>query len=318
MPAKLAHAESRSLSDQLPRWVWRDHPGNPLLAPWNGEVIADPAVLTPEETPDGRWHMYLCTNRAEILHLTSPDGLTWERRELYPWGGFSPFIIRDEGRYLIYYQQLVRRPTEVYIAGRESADLQTWSEEQEILRPTLAWETLVQKPTVRNPCLTRHGDLYLLYYSGGVRVHPELGFEEPANIGVATAASPLGPFEKRAVPLFADDPADPRRNLGAGAMKVYRFEEYDRFLGFNNGIYRCPEGHVRSALHMLVSADGLTWDDLPGNPILHPEPGGWKHALVYQTCLTRQAGEWRLYYNSRDGWQGGIERIGLAVATPEL
>ena len=44
-----------------PEWsAFRDYPGNPLgIEPhWPEWIIADPTVLSPEVTPDGRWHLF--------------------------------------------------------------------------------------------------------------------------------------------------------------------------------------------------------------------------------------------------------------------
>ena len=43
----------------LSQYTWIDHPDNPLIEPPRPEpMIADPTVLDPARTCDGRWHLY--------------------------------------------------------------------------------------------------------------------------------------------------------------------------------------------------------------------------------------------------------------------
>lgn len=301
----------------LARLAWQDHPENPLIEPFVRDVVADPTVLGPDQTPDGLWHMITCGSHGYLAQWTSSDGLHWERFVHHEWDGFSPFVHPHGGRYYLFYQ-MNNFPERCWIVCRHSEDLRTWSEPQVILEPDLPWEDMEFRPTCRNACLTPLPDgTFRLYYSGGVKRIPDLGFEEPANIAVASADHILGPYRKNPEPLFGPDADDPYRNIGAGAMKVYHLPDPGLFVGFNNGMYwEEPTRHTRSAIHMLVSEDGLEWFDLPGNPVRYPEDGTWKGALVYQLCLVRRPGEWRMYYNAREGWEKGIERIGLATARP--
>jgi hypothetical protein len=219
------------------------------------------------------------------------------------------------GKYYLIYQ-ITYNPDRCWLVMRETRDLKTWSEEKNILEPDLPWEHLEFRPTCRNGCIveTPEGG-FRLYYSGGVKRIPDLGFEEPAQIGVAFSDRIDGPYTKHPEPLLVPDPADPYRNIGAGAMKVFYLKAHGLYVGFNNGVYLDQETqHSRSAIHVLLSEDGLDWFDVPGNPILAPEATGWKSALVYQLCLAAFEGNWYLYYNAREGWEVGAERIGLATA----
>ena len=75
----------------------RQHLANPLVEPADGDwVIGDPTVLLPEESPDGRWHMF-AYGVMGIHHLTSEDGLTWRTRAtgLFHFGTTRPFVFRD-------------------------------------------------------------------------------------------------------------------------------------------------------------------------------------------------------------------------------
>ena len=63
---------------------------------------------------------------------------------------------------------------------------------------------------------------------------------------------------------------------------------------------------------LLASDDGINFTEAPFNPIILPTDG-WKLGLVYQFDLVRFQNEMRLYYNARDGFENGIERIGCSV-----
>lgn len=39
---------------------------------------------------------------------------------------------------------------------------------------------------------------------------------------------------------------------------------------------------------------------------------GWKRAFVYAFATARVGPELRVYYNARDGWAQGVERIGMS------
>jgi predicted GH43/DUF377 family glycosyl hydrolase len=295
--------------------TWQDHTGNPLIKPTRQNVIADPTLISPDESPDGLWHMIMCGSHGRIIQLTSHDGVTWSEQSCHDWAGFSPSVHRHDGQYYLFYQ-MNHVPERCWIVCRKSDDLKTWSESWSVLEPDLGWEDMEFRPTCRNPCLTPMPDgTFRLYYSGGVKRIPDLGFEEPANIGVATAPQIEGPYSKHPVPLLAPDNADPYRNIGAGAMKVYYLPEFEAFVGFNNGIYwdtKCE--HSRSAIHMLISDDGIDWFDCKTNPIFAPMEKSWKSSLVYQLSVAAYQDRLWMYYNARDGWAEGVEAIGLATA----
>lgn len=311
----LVGAASAELTGRLPWSGWDDYEHNPTVEPLYNGLVADPAIVTPSQSPDGRWHMMTCGGRNLIIHWHSADGIRWTNADEHPWGGFSPFFFIEDGVYHLFYQE-VAHPKRVSILCRTSRDLLNWSEPTLILEPTLPWEDIEKKPTVRNPCIVKaHDGKYRLYYSGGVGIIPELGFEEPVNIGVATADRLMGPYTKRPEPLMRNNPHDPWRTVGAAAMKVHYFPERKVYVGFNNGLYRDEQGRIHSALHQLVSEDGYAWYTCPGNPFFAPPGGtGWKCQFVYQVYYVAHEGRHILYYNGRDGWQVGSERIGMAFA----
>jgi hypothetical protein len=63
---------------------------------------------------------------------------------------------------------------------------------------------------------------------------------------------------------------------------------------------------------LLKSDNGTDWTQVHEEPIIKPEPG-WKRALVYALDIKYDDDRAYLYYNARDGWFIGSERIGLSI-----
>ncbi len=297
-------------AEYLKHWV--DCPENPLIGPPSGEwLIADPSVITPEESPDPDWHLF-ANSLLGIHHYTSADGIHWGRRGKVG-GGFRPYVIKEGDTFYMFFERFTVPQFRSHVAVRSSKDLWEWGDPGWALGPTLGWERGVSRNT-GNPCVIRTGDGYRLYYSAGVVFLPDLGFCEPRYIGVAHAGEVSGPYRKEPEPIIAPSESEPYRNLGAGAIKVIVDEESGLYYGFNNGIYRDSGGRTRSAISLLSSGDGLHWEPLYPEPVLRPEGNGWKKALVYQLDVKQVAGEMWMYYNARSGWRFGKERIGLAIS----
>jgi hypothetical protein len=291
---------------------WEDHPDNPLIEPEPGEnLIGDPTVVVPEKSPDGRWHLF-ANGLLGIYHHVSSDGIAWQRlsKPLFSVGAFRPYVFPEKGVYHLLYEQFSNM-NHSEMRHSTSTDLKTWSDPQTLLKPELQWET---DPgwTTGNPFLTVFNGKYRLYYSANVVLLPDTNFYEPLHVGVAESSSIAGPYEKRPVPIISPDADDPLRNMGAGSIKMLGEKVGGRFIAFNNGIYRDGDGRTRSAIMVLSSPDGISWEKVCPSAIIPPGGDGWKKAFVYAFDGVRAGDEIRLYYNARDGWIPGVERIGMA------
>lgn len=290
--------------------TWKDYGGNPLLEPpWPEWMIADPTVLLPEESPDGRWHM-IANSVMRLRHYTSDDGLNWERgRVLCP--GIRPFIIKHNNRYFLFYEHFIK-PRKSVIKVRVSQDMEDWCDDVVALEPSLEWHGKIMS-TCSNPCVVVTPDEFIMFYSGNVVFLKDCLFFEPRHIGVARSKVITGPYIPDSERIFKRDSGDWFRNLGAGAIKVIYDAERGIFWGFNNGIYEDENGHSRSSIRLLKSSDAVNWEEAGTNPIAAPEDKGWKKALVYALDVKIVNGKAWMYYNARDGWFIGKERIGLCV-----
>ncbi|MDD5747742.1 MAG: glycosyl hydrolase family 43 [Actinomycetota bacterium] len=293
-----------------------DHPGNPLLsAPFPGFLLADPTILLPGESPDGFWHLFANTLTG-IHHFAGEDGIHWRRiGKLFP--GIRPFIFKEKENYYLFYEQSLVPVINSRIVMRSTKDLKKWSKPRVILVPSLDWERggfLLR--TCGNPCVVRDQKigLFRLYYSANLVFLPDIGFCEPLFIGMAESPKLEGPYIKREEPLISPSKENPYRNRGAGAIKVMFDEKQKTYYGFNNGIYTDKNGKSRSAIILLSSTDGVTWNELLPSPVIRPEGNGWKKALVYQLDVKKVGDEIWIWYNARSQWRFGIERIGLAIS----
>jgi len=289
--------------------TFTDHVSNPLVRPPFPEfVIADPTFLPPGDSPDGRWHLFAHGILLGIHHYVSDDGVAWRRIGRVFWG-MRPNLVKDGDGYLLFFERILS-PRKSVIALTRSLDLARWSKPKVVLEPSLAWEGDKAR-TNGNPCAVRCDDGWRLYYSAGLSWLKDCGFPEPRHIGVAFADVPDGPWRKQPEPMLSPSPDVPHRNHGAGAIKVVR--DGGGFLGFTNGIFLDGEGRSRSDIRLLTSDDGLAWEEASDRPLVAPEASGWKRGLVYALDVRRVGDAWWMFYNARDGWRFGVERIGLAT-----
>jgi len=284
-----------------------------VLAPPGEPIVGDPTVVAPEASPDGRWHLFAWTFAA-IVHYASADGVAWtEVDRPFKIGSVRPYVFKEGGVYHLLFEKFSRvaAPQISAIQISDSTDISTWSDPVTILEPTLDWEMETQT-TVGNPFVVARDGQYWLYYSAAGVLLPDTGFTEPRYIGLARATDLRGPYSKEPRPIVSPDASVAWRNMGSGSMKVLGDKYAGRWVAFENGIYRDAMGASHSAIQVLESDDGVAWREACPAPPLAPTGSGWKKAFVYAFDTVRRGGDLRVYYNARDGWGTGIERIGFS------
>lgn len=293
-----------------PPLSWTDHAKNPLIdPPWPEFLIADPTFAAPGNTPDGLWHLFAHGIFLGIHHFVSKDGVRWRRVGRVA-QGMRPFLWREDDRWLLFFERMPV-PWRSAIAVTTSTDLVRWTRPRQVLAPSLPWEGGFVR-TNGNPSLVKWQGRYRLYFSAGISWLRDCGFPEPRHIGFAESDRPEGPFVKHPTPILSPDPAVPHRNLGAGAIKVLAAPDGGLW-GFTNGIYIDDQGRSRSDIRLMTSPDGLAWTYASEQPLVTFEGEGWKRALVYALDVRRVGDAWVMFYNARDGWRKGRERIGQAT-----
>ncbi|GAP72300.1 family 20 glycosylhydrolase [Candidatus Symbiothrix dinenymphae] len=305
---------------------WKDLPENPLIDPevygLQELVIGDPQILLPGKFDD-KWHAFFhgfshdTKWHSWFFHSVSKDGLHWADASHAEGEIGVQYIFCDGDRWIQYYSATTEykdpktgKQYHVVIRARTTTDFKTWSEPVTLVVPDLPKEREGPRIEARNPCVILLPDgRYRMYYSGGTVFLNDAGYEEPKNIFCAEADNPLGPFIKREEPILEPDVNLPFRNFGCGGFKVFGYKK--GYVAFYNPIYIDAEGKSRSEIRLLSSDDGLQWKEADCNPIVKPDANiPWRSAIIYQLDVVHWENSLLMYFNAREGWRGGAERIG--------
>ena len=290
-------------------------------------LIADPSVLTPDESHDGKWHM-VCHSIFALEHYVSKDGYSWE---------FAGRIVRRamrgnlnliNGEYCIYYEHLqpfLKKMKGLFLGGWisdiyliRSRDLKSFSKPEKLLGNDIGYAIDKRGRAVSNPFLFPYNGKYRLYFSAGQTYLEDCGFCEPTYIGIAESDSSGGPFAAYNKPLIEPDSNELWRNLCCGCIKVYRLA--DSYIGIQNGIYKDADGDSHSAIVLLKSEDGESFEYVKDLLIPQICPDStkpeWMKQFVYASSLSYYDGKLWLYFNARNTADAirGREHIGLYMA----
>ena len=312
-------------TEEFAKLVFTQYRGNPVVGHTAlSTVIADPSLLTPAETHDGKWHMF-CHTLYGVVRLTSEDGVKFSRPKRVLPRAMRPDINRIDGKYYLYYERTQRLLpkalsmiggkwySEIYLTT--SDDLVSWSGPVPVITRDKPYHTDDKGTSISNPFLTEFDGKYRLYYSAGLTYLEDCRFCEPTCISYAESPTPDGNFVSEDSPVITPSPADPGMNRCAGCIKVYRLK--DGYIALQNGIYRTEKGNSMSAVRLLKSDDGRNFTFIK-NLV---EPGifygkDWMAQYVYACDLVCFDGKFRIYFNARDKANplSGRENIGFTEA----
>lgn len=297
---------------------------NPIIKnPLNSFVIADPSVLTPAESHNGKWQLF-CHTFFGIYRYESDDGISFEKKEKITNRAMRPNINYIDGRYYLFYERTrpvilnalsligVKWESEIYLT--ESDDFSGWTKPRLALGKSRKFEEYKNGFALSNPFLTKNGDKWRLYYSCGQTFIEDCGFGEPEHINFAESRRIRDGYVARSSPIISPDKNDARLNICSGCLKVYRLK--DCYIGLQNGIYE-KEGKSHSAIMLLKSDDGINFEFV--KDFLVPQKcagSNWMAQYVYACCLTYYEGKLRLYFNARNVADNlrGRESIGIFEA----
>lgn len=302
--------------------------GNPIIHnPPSSFVVADPSVLTPETSHDGKWHLF-CHTFFGVYRYESEDGISWQKKGRIVRRAMRPDINIIDGRYYLFYERTlppvmnalslvgVKWKSEIYCT--ESSDLEAWSEPYPVITKTRPFEEDSHGTAISNPFLIRKGEGYRLYYSCGQTFIKDCGFCEPTHISFAESDRVSSGYVSRTLPIISPDENKEYLNLCSGCLKVYKLS--DCYIGLQNGIYK-KDGKSHSAIMLLRSDDGENFEFV--KPFLVPQKCGnsnWMAQYVYACCLTYYEGKLRLYFNARNVSDNlrGRESIGVYEGNVKL
>lgn len=301
---------------------------NPIIKnPPSSFVIADPSVLTPDVSHDGKWHLF-CHTFFGVHHYISDDGISFNKVQKIAKRAMRPNINYIDGKYYLFYER-TRPPiinaltligfkwkSEIYCT--ESSDLKNWSEPYLVLGNTRDFENDEHGSALSNPFLLNINGVNRLYYSCGQTFIKDCGFCEPRHITFAESKEISKDYTARTAPIISPDKNIPWLNLCSGCLKVYRLK--DCYIGLQNGIFE-KDGKSHSAIMLLKSDDGEKFEFV--RSFLTPQKCGksnWMAQYVYACCLTYYEGKLRLYFNARNVANNltGRESIGVYEAEINL
>ena len=298
--------------------------GNPIIKnPLESFVIADPSVLTPDVSHDGKWHLF-CHTFFGVYRYESDNGIDFTNKGKIVNRAMRPNINYVDGKYYLFFERT--RPvifnllslvgaqwrSEIYCV--ESTDFRSWSEPYRVIGKTREYEEYNKGYAISNPFLINIDGKYRMYYSCGQTFIDDCGFCEPTHISFAESENVTTGFVSREAPIISPDKTKEYLNLCSGCLKVYKLK--DCYIGLQNGLYE-KDGISHSAIMLLKSDDGVNFEFV--KPFLVPQIQGdshWMAQYVYACCLTYYDNKLKLYFNARNVSNNltGRECIGIFEA----
>jgi len=300
--------------------------GNPVIENFGlSPVVADPSVLTPEDSHDGRWHLF-CHTFLGVYELQSDDGIEWEKATRVVPNAMRPDCSYVDGTYYLYYERtesLLKRAWSL-VGGKwyseiclvTSKDLKNWTKPVPVVRNEREYMSGEQGTSISNPFLTKIDGKYRLYFSAGLTFVEDCGFSEPTHISYAESDNLAEGFVSLEKPIISPDKDSKYLNICSGCLKVYELK--DCYVGLQNGIFK-DGNKSHSAIMLLKSDDGVNFEFV--RIFLMPtETEGknknWMKQYVYACNLVKYQDELRLYFNARNVSDNlrGREKIGIFSA----
>lgn len=298
---------------------------SPVLKPFNCSiVVADPSLLTPDKSHDGKWHLF-CHTTFGIHHFVSDDGVDFKRVNKIVNRAMRPNINYVDGKYYLFYERTrplimnglnvinaVKWKSEIYVV--ESTDLMKWSQPKPVITDAKGLECSDRGSSISNPFLLHENGINRLYFSCGLTFIKDCGFCEPTYISYAESDGLVKGYTSSEKPIISPDKNNPYLNLCSGCLKVYKLS--DGYIGIQNGLYE-KDGKSHSAIILLSSQDGISFKF--EKMLIEPavvDGKDWMKQFVYASHLVRYGNELRLYFNARDtsDMLRGRECIGFAQA----
>ena len=284
-------------------------------------VVADPSILTPDNAPDNRWHLF-CHTFFGVYHYVSDDGISFSEKRKIVNRAMRPDIKKIGGKYYLFFERTrsvilnalnsigVKWHSEIYVC--KSDDLVSWDTPERVIKQTRDYEKCDTGIAISNPFLIEKDGKYRLYYSCGQTMIKDCGFSEPTHISYAESEYPDKNYISRDVPIISPDKNNKYLNLCSGCIKVYKLK--DCYIGLQNGLFS-ENGRSHSAIMLLKSYDGENFEFV--KPLIVPdEKHKWMAQFVYACCLTCYDGKCRIYFNARNAADiiRGRESIGFIEA----
>ncbi len=310
---------------------WFPFSDEPLVqGKWFQPRLSNPFVLFPEDSSDEKWHLF-CHSWIGLHHYISSSGLSWEHYALIEYNGRYPSIYIEDGVYYLFYEKQGMRPPFINKRGREesgeyhkeshiemrsSSDLQVWSNPRHIIssQDISTSSAFLPKGQLSHPQLVPYEQGYRLYV-GASSVNPSLDVARYTMS--ATSPEILGPYRQEGEQIVIEaDGNDYYRSLGSGQLQVY-CEGKSCYAIQNSYYYDEKRNKTASAIIILKSSDGLTFNSLDMKPILIPSEKGWasEHILTSSIRYKEDESCWYCYFSGThtNAYHITTESIGLLI-----
>jgi predicted GH43/DUF377 family glycosyl hydrolase len=286
---------------------------SPILSPgsWDSVDVLNPSIVRRGETYynfysgfDGKtWHTGLATS-ADGIHwikqgkVLSPQPDTWEDSYIAANGS----ALFDRGELLYWYQAGPRSATRIGLA--QSKDGKQWTK-----RPAPVLETGPRgswdERAVADPVILRIGDSLYMYYLGQDRAHRQ-------RLGVARSADGVLWQKLRSNPVLelGADGAFDENGLGEPAVWQSHGKYWMLYTGRDRKEYR--------RLGLARSADGVTWEKLPG---AFAGTERWNEKVICDPTVLLEGDSIRIWFGGGDAASPDENlhgQIGTAKLIPKL
>ncbi|MBR6552342.1 MAG: glycosyl hydrolase family 43 [Clostridia bacterium] len=312
--------------DEFNKHEFKLFENNPIIKnPLTSFVIADPSVLTPENSHDNKFHLF-CHTFFGVYLYDSDDGMDFKRKLKITNRAMRPNINYIDGTYYLFYERTkpvicnllsligLKWKSEIYC--KESTDLKNWREAYPVITKSKDYHEDNRGIAISNPFLLKVIAKYRLYYSCGLTFIDDCGFCEPTHISFAESNSINKDYISLNKPIISPNENSKYLNLCSGCLKVYKLK--DCYIGLQNGIFK--DGNKSySAIMLLKSSDGINFEFI--KPFLVPQKCGnsnWMAQYVYACCLTKHENKLRLYFNARNVSNNLLGRESIGVFEAEL
>ena len=311
--------------DEISNGEFYLYEGNPVIKAFGvTPIVADPSVITPNDSHDGKWHLF-CHGLLGIYSFVSEDGINWQREQRVVPCAMRPDCKYIDGVYYMYYERtenLLKKAialvngkwkSKIYLVT--SKDLKTWSEPKLIIDDTRPYMSGKMGTSISNPFLTGENGNYRLYFSAGLTYIKDCHFSEPTHIAYAESENLEGPFTPIETPIISPDENSKYLNLCSGCIKVYKLN--DCYIALQNGIYK-DGNKSHSTIMLLKSEDGIKFDfvkEFLTPTVTKGKNKNWMKQYVYACNLVKCNGAFRLYFNARNTSDNirGREHIGILM-----
>jgi len=299
---------------------------NPIIKnPLNSFVIADPSVITPDDSHDNKFHLF-CHTFFGVYMYDSNDGINFKRKLKITNRAMRPNINYIDGTYYLFFERTkpvicnllsligLKWKSEIYCSV--STDLKSWCKPYPVITKSRDYHEDNRGIAISNPFLLKADDKYRLYYSCGLTFIKDCGFCEPTHISFAESNCIDKDYISLEKPIISPDENSKYLNLCSGCLKVYKLK--DCYIGLQNGLFQ-ENGKSHSAIMLLKSDDGINFQFV--KPFLVPQKCGdsnWMAQYVYACCLTKYENKLRLYFNARNVSNNLLGRESIGVFEAEI